>query len=182
MDIPIIAMTAHSLVGEQQLCYDLGMNAYVTKPFKQTELLENIHLVMEMKSEKEFSNHTVVENIPEKITKKKEIDLSYLDEILGHDKDLKKEMIDLFVQNVPNDVDLLRNAILEKDLMVVKKMAHHLKSSLAMFNLNEEVAFLEQTERNANDSIISNEITEEFATFKSKIVESVTALKEIEIM
>ena len=182
MNIPIIAMTAHSLVGEQQLCYDLGMNAYVAKPFKQAELLENIHLVMEMKSEKEFSNHAVVENIPEKITKKKEIDLSYLDEILGHDKDLKKEMIDLFIQNVPNDVDLLRNAILEKDLMVVKKMAHHMKSSLAMFNLNEEVVFLKQTEKNANDSIISNEIMEEFAIFKSKIVETVVVLKEIEIV
>ena len=91
-------------------------------------------------------------------------------------------MIDLFIQNVPNDVDLLRNAILEKDLMVVKKMAHHLKSSLAMFNLNEEVAFLKQTEKNANDLIISNEIMEEFAIFKSKIVETVVVLKEIEIV
>ena len=105
-----------------------------------------------------------------------------MDELLGHDKDLKMEMIELFIQNVPNDVDLLGNAILEKDLIGLKKMAHHMKSSLAMFNLNEEVAFLEQTERNANDSIISNEITEEFAIFKSKIVETVVVLKEIEIV
>lgn len=38
-DIPIIAITAHSLIGEQQKCFDLGMNAYVSKPFKQEELL-----------------------------------------------------------------------------------------------------------------------------------------------
>lgn len=46
-DIPIIAMTAHSLVGEQQKCYDIGMNGYVPKPFKQAELLAEINRVLE---------------------------------------------------------------------------------------------------------------------------------------
>ncbi|RYJ45008.1 ATP-binding protein [Flavobacterium beibuense] len=46
-NVPIIAITAHSLIGEQQKCFDLGMNAYVSKPFKQHELLEKIYEVME---------------------------------------------------------------------------------------------------------------------------------------
>lgn len=46
MDIPIIAITAHSLIGEQQKCFDLGMNAYVSKPFKQEELLNQIKNVV----------------------------------------------------------------------------------------------------------------------------------------
>jgi DNA-binding response OmpR family regulator len=181
MDIPIIAMTAHSLVGEQQKCFDIGMNAYVVKPFKQAELLDKIQLVSKIKLKKEFIKPVVIERIPLKVMEKKAIDLSYLDEILGDDKNLKLEMIELFIQNVPNDVDLLGNAILEKDVMAIKKMAHHMKSSLSMFNLNEEVAFLEQTERNANDSIISSEITEEFALVKNKLVGTIEALKEIEI-
>ena len=179
MTIPIIAMTAHSLVGEQQKCFDIGMNAYVAKPFKQAELLDNIHIVLKNKSEKELTNHTAVERIPSKISEKKEIDLSYLDEILGNDKDLKMEMIDLFIQNVPNDVDLLGDAILEKDLLGIKKMAHHMKSSLSMFNLTQEVAFLEQTEVNAMDSIINNKISEEFTFFKSSLERTIIALREI---
>ncbi|QEE50634.1 response regulator [Flavobacterium alkalisoli] len=46
-NVPIIAITAHSLIGEQQKCFDLGMNAYVSKPFKQHELLEKIYEVIE---------------------------------------------------------------------------------------------------------------------------------------
>ncbi|MES2519392.1 MAG: PAS domain S-box protein [Bacteroidota bacterium] len=182
MSIPIIAMTAHSLVGEQQKCFDIGMNAYVAKPFKQTELLDKIQLVLELKSEKAFVNPVVVENIPVEITEKKAIDLSYLDEIMGEDKNLKREMIELFIQNVPNDVNLLEKAVLEKDVIEIKKMAHHMKSSLAMFNLDNEVAFLEQTERNANASIISSEITEEFTLFKSKLVDTIEVLREIKIV
>ena len=128
----------------------------------------------------QFTPHFSVENIPSKVMATKEINLSYLDEILGDDKKMK--MVELFIQNVPNDVDLLENVIIEKKVVAIKKMAHHMKSSLATFNLNEEVALLEQTEKDANDLIMSNKIMEEFAFFKSKIVETIMALKEIKIV
>ena len=40
--IPIVAMTAHSLNGEMQNCYNAGMNGYVAKPFKPTDLFNTI--------------------------------------------------------------------------------------------------------------------------------------------
>jgi PAS domain S-box-containing protein len=39
---PIMAMTAHSLVGEKDKCIEIGMNDYITKPFNQRELFEKI--------------------------------------------------------------------------------------------------------------------------------------------
>ncbi len=41
-NIPIIALTAAAIVDEQKKCMDLGMNEYITKPFKQKELFETI--------------------------------------------------------------------------------------------------------------------------------------------
>ncbi len=41
-NIPIIALTAAAIVDEQKKCLDLGMNEYITKPFKQKELFETI--------------------------------------------------------------------------------------------------------------------------------------------
>lgn len=41
-ETPIIAMTAHSLVGEKEKCIEIGMNEYITKPFNQRDLFEKI--------------------------------------------------------------------------------------------------------------------------------------------
>ena len=40
--IPIVAMTAHSLYGEMQNCYNAGMTGYVSKPFKPENLFTAI--------------------------------------------------------------------------------------------------------------------------------------------
>ena len=40
--IPIVAMTAHSLSGEMQNCYNAGMNGYVSKPFDPENLFAAI--------------------------------------------------------------------------------------------------------------------------------------------
>ncbi len=40
--IPIVAMTAHSLYGEMQNCYNAGMNGYVSKPFQPGDLFAAI--------------------------------------------------------------------------------------------------------------------------------------------
>ena len=41
--IPIIALTATAIKGEQERCIALGMNEYITKPFKQKDLFEAIN-------------------------------------------------------------------------------------------------------------------------------------------
>ena len=40
--IPVVALTANAMSGDQQLCLDAGMDAYVTKPAKVDQLLDAI--------------------------------------------------------------------------------------------------------------------------------------------
>ena len=47
LSIPIIAMTATALIGEQVRCFEVGMNDYMTKPFEFTELYKRIISLLE---------------------------------------------------------------------------------------------------------------------------------------
>ena len=177
-DIPIIAMTAHSLVGEQQKCYDIGMNAYVAKPFKQIELLETIQSVVENFKAKDINAPIQKELLTNNIVKDTIVDFSYLETLTDGNSEFINEMILLFIENVSVEIELLEQKINEKDYIEIKSTAHHMKSSLSMFSLHEEVEFLEQTEQRAKNSMISSDIVNEFAVFKRKIVGVIEVLKK----
>jgi len=44
--IPIVAMTAHAMKGDRELCLQAGMDEYVSKPIRSNELFEVIEKVM----------------------------------------------------------------------------------------------------------------------------------------
>ncbi len=44
--IPIVAMTAHAMKGDEEMCLAAGMDGYVTKPVQSKKLFEAIHRVL----------------------------------------------------------------------------------------------------------------------------------------
>ncbi|WP_295413751.1 response regulator [uncultured Thiodictyon sp.] len=44
--LPVVAMTANVMAGDRELCLGVGMDDYITKPFKREEMLETVQRVM----------------------------------------------------------------------------------------------------------------------------------------
>ncbi|PWB27665.1 GAF domain-containing hybrid sensor histidine kinase/response regulator [Flavobacterium sp. HTF] len=162
--IPIIAMTAHSLVGEQERCYNVGMDGYVPKPFKQSALLQAIKIVM-TKDKKQ----------PEK----REIDLSFLEEMSSGDANFMKEMIGLFIEKIPIEMGQLDEAFKNNDTDTVWKMAHKMRSSLDMFMLKDLSKCLSVIEEEAGSGHFTSETVNSLDILHCGIIEVVKNLKEV---
>ncbi|PKI84485.1 histidine kinase [Malassezia vespertilionis] len=50
-NIPIIALTAHAMLGDKEICLQAGMNAYVSKPIRRVELVSTLNSQLCQKSE-----------------------------------------------------------------------------------------------------------------------------------
>ncbi|WP_177734727.1 GAF domain-containing hybrid sensor histidine kinase/response regulator [Flavobacterium inviolabile] len=162
--IPIVAMTAHSLIGEQERCYDVGMNAYVPKPFKQAVLLEAIKAALSPDN---------------KLNRKRKVDLSFIDETSSGDQNFRKEIIALFIEKIPADVAQLQEAFHNNDHDMVKRLTHNMKSSLDMFMLEDLSHCLSAIEMEAGLGQFTSATAGEIDTLHSGIVEVVKYLKEL---
>jgi signal transduction histidine kinase/DNA-binding NarL/FixJ family response regulator len=164
LTIPIIAMTAHSLVGEQERCYSTGMNGYVPKPFKQEVLLEAIRTVLSKNS---------------KLPQKKIADLSFLEEISCGNPDFIQEMINLYIEKIPNQTAELEKAFHKKDHDTVKKLAHNMKSSFDMFLLTDLSNCLSVIEKDATLGEFTAETADKIQIVCNGVNEVVKYLKEL---
>ncbi|MTH16529.1 ATP-binding protein [Flavobacterium sp. LC2016-01] len=164
LNIPIIAMTAHSLVGEQERCYKVGMDAYVPKPFKQPALLKAIKAVMSKDPEQ---------------AKKRIIDFSILDEMACGDLNFRKEMIHLFLEKIPSQTEQLIEAFKNNDHDTTKKLAHNMKASLDIFMLTDLTNCLNIVEEEASLGEFTSETADKINIVQCGIEETVKILKEL---
>jgi len=143
-EIPIIAMTAHSLAGEHHRCLNAGMDGYVPKPFKQHELLEAIKQALK-KDRRPL--------IPSKA------DLSAIEKTDRKKPGWKKEVTSQFMQKAPVELKELQQAVYRKDFRSVLQTAEQLQVWLHLFLLED----LSQTLSSIEDQARKKEFTAETA-------------------
>jgi two-component system sensor histidine kinase/response regulator len=140
--IPIIAMTAHAMMGDRERCLEAGMDAYIAKPIRAKDLYET------------------VEKTAARIWGSRHQDTGTTEEVLDRDQILKqiggnadtlKEIVELFATESGKLMTRMRDAIRQEDPSELQRAAHTLKGSIRIFGAERAAAAALRLETMSSD-------------------------------
>lgn len=125
--IPIIAMTAHAMKGDQERCLGAGMDDYLTKPIKFSDLfvlLEKWSAMTTPQSSADSASTPCQNSM---------FNETVAMEMVAGDATTLQEIADLFLQDCPTLISQISQAIAEEDGATLAATAHLLKGSAGYF-------------------------------------------------
>ena len=151
----IIAMTANVLQEDVQQYFNIGMNAYVSKPFHTDELLLKMSSVLtgqnptheENKPAGKERQEQAFPPLPDKVT-----DMQFLKQFTGGKEDKMHKYVGMFLENAPRLLQQVDEAYANKDLTSVKIAAHSLKPQLSYMGVKEEISHIFLIEQTASEA------------------------------
>ncbi|MCF7810316.1 response regulator [bacterium] len=124
-NIPIIAMTAHVMKGDKEKCLEVGMNDYISKPIQPKKLMEVIERWSDDK-DKPYGEEVIDESSFDKF------ELFNIEDILnrlGDDEEILVEILEVFIEDIPKQIEIVREALIQQDSEQIRSQAHTLKSA-----------------------------------------------------
>lgn len=149
LDLPIIAMTAHSIAGEKEKCMGYGMNDYLPKPFKEAELYDMLCKYLRTEDVKPPGSNPQLFG---EEGKGRVVDFDDFNEMTRGNKEFSVEMIDLFLEKSPADLSELESAIRKEEFGSVRAIAHRMKTSVGFMGLKHLGPVLGEMELLAEDT------------------------------
>ncbi|TDH27878.1 PAS domain S-box protein [Segetibacter sp. 3557_3] len=137
-DTPIIALTAIALKGEEQKYIAVGMDDFLTKPFKEKALHDVISRVLKHEGafgrafaerEQTLAAVDVPETVPTS-TVDKVYDMKNVNELARGSEDFVVTLTKIFIDTIPATVAEMKKAAEVQDWDTVSKMAHKIKPTL----------------------------------------------------
>ncbi len=123
--IPIIAMTAHAMKGERESCLRAGMDAHIAKPVRAQYLYEAVEAFAH---EDPTLHEGAVKAGPEPV-----MDEAALMEYVGGNRKFLWELVDLFLEDLPERLLTVKLAVKARDTQAVASEAHALKGAISHF-------------------------------------------------
>jgi PAS domain S-box-containing protein len=184
LSIPVIALTANALKGENQKCLNAGMNDYISKPFKEEDLIRT--LGKWLKTEINIQSVPVVTTASvttpveasEKTTAEQLYDLSALEQISNGNKLFIDKMITLFCEQTPAMAQQMLQAYNKKELEVMGAVAHKMKPSIDNLNITGLKDVIRAVEKAGKEGDGSQEIYAMLQTISATVTAAVSKMQK----
>ncbi len=127
--IPIIAMTAHALKGDEEKCLAVGMDSYISKPIRAPLLYDKLADICDQAPADESSATEPTPAPPEETfatatTDDDAVDWDAALEVVGGDRELLGEILEAILEECPQQFESLEQAIAEQDSGTARRAAH----------------------------------------------------------
>lgn len=121
-EVPIIAITAHALIGDRERCLEAGMNDYISKPVIAKEIINLIDKYLKLdEPEVKISEPTKKENLLFDFDRLKQISLG--------DSVFEKDLLSDYIIDAESKLQILKDYLQNKDVLKIIDAAHTLKGS-----------------------------------------------------
>lgn len=165
LTIPIIAITANVINDEEVRCLKAGMNAFITKPYNEQELIDKILICTATIDKK---NNTGTSLVEESL-----YDLSMLKKLANGNRDLLSGMLNAFIKQVPISIKELKTAIQERNYEQIYLTAHNIKPNIDTLEITSLKQIIRQIESFALDKGNANELELLISTFESSLIKKI---------
>ncbi len=177
-NVPIIALTANAIKGENDKCFDAGMNDYVPKPFKEEDLLRVIAKWLN----KEISTNTI-QTVETNIAMPDNndallYDLTNLNTISGGNESFIKKMLTIFCEQTPQLMQDMQVAFTANDLEKMGAIAHKIKPSIDNLAINSLIQVIRDIETAGKSKLKTDDLPNKLQLCADVVVKVVAQMHD----